>query len=114
MRVPAMTRFLATPSVTALLACASPAWAQWNALSPSGPKDPAATGANNPAGQLAVVDQAFVEKAARSGTAEVELGKPAAGKASDQDVKEMTQLIVREHEQANQELMTLVHAEGAE
>ena len=103
---------LATASVMALLACAAPAWAQSNELSASGPIDPAANA--NPAAQLPSADQAFVEEAAKGGMAEVELGRLAQEKASDQEVKDLAQLIVREHEQANQRLKTIAQAKGVE
>jgi putative membrane protein len=103
---------LATASVMALLACAAPAWAQSNELSASGPIDPAANA--NPAAQLPSADQAFVEEAAKGGMAEVELGRLAPEKASDQEVKDLAQLIVREHEQANQQLKTVAQAKGVE
>jgi len=49
-------------------------------------------------------DTAFVEKAARGGLAEVELGQLAVQKASSQEVKEFAQRMVDDHTKANEQL----------
>jgi putative membrane protein len=49
-------------------------------------------------------DTAFVEKAARGGLAEVELGQLAVQKASSQEVKQFAQRMVDDHTKANEQL----------
>ncbi len=49
----------------------------------------------------------FMATAARSGMAEVEMGKLAAQKATDPEVKKFGQMMVTEHTAANNELKTL-------
>lgn len=58
--------------------------------------------------QRAITDQAFVQKAVVGGLAEVQLGKMAAEHAASPDVQQFGQRMITDHEQANQELMTLV------
>jgi putative membrane protein len=52
-------------------------------------------------------DQTFVTKAAAGGLAEVELGKLAQEKASNEQVKNFGQKMVTDHTKANDELKTL-------
>src|SRR5439155_13209315 len=52
-------------------------------------------------------DQTFVMDAAQGGMAEVELGKLAADKASNDDVKKFGQRMADDHGKANDELKTL-------
>ncbi len=49
----------------------------------------------------------FMEDAAQGGMAEVELGKLAAQKAKDPEVKKFGQMMVDDHSKANKELMDL-------
>jgi putative membrane protein len=55
---------------------------------------------------------AFVEKAAMSGMAEVELGRLALMKSRDANVREFAQRMVADHTKANQELTTIAAAKG--
>jgi putative membrane protein len=59
------------------------------------------------AGSLAAADKAFVMEAARGGLAEVELGRLAADKAGNADVKQFGQRMVDDHSKANDELKGL-------
>lgn len=59
------------------------------------------------AGSLAAADKAFVMEAARGGMAEVELGRLAADKATNADVKQFGQRMVDDHSKANDELKGL-------
>lgn len=54
----------------------------------------------------------FVERAARDGVAEVELGKLAATKGMHPDVKQFGQRMVDDHSKANNELKSLASAKG--
>lgn len=56
----------------------------------------------------------FVEKAAASGMAEVELGRLALMKSRDDNVREFAQRMVNDHTKANQELATIAKAKGIE
>jgi putative membrane protein len=54
-----------------------------------------------------LADTAFAAKAAIGGMAEVALGKIAAAKASDSQVKEFGNMMVMDHGKANAELMSI-------
>ena len=56
---------------------------------------------------VAVVQDNFWINAAQSGMAEVELGKLAAQKATNAEVKKFAQMMVADHTKANDELKTL-------
>jgi len=64
-----------------------------------------ATGAEG--GKLAAADTKFVHEAAAGGMAEVEMGKLAADKATNPDVKAFGQRMVDDHSKANDELKSL-------
>lgn len=66
----------------------------------------------NPAMNQAMSDADFLRKAAEGGTKEVTLGKLAADKATRADVKTFAQKMVKDHGQANDELMKLAKSEG--
>jgi putative membrane protein len=91
-----MKQIVAT-SVLAL-AIALPAGAQPAARSASSKTAPT---------QKAGSDQTFVMKAARGGMAEVELGKLASDKASNEQVKEFGKKMVDDHGKANDELKSI-------
>jgi putative membrane protein len=56
--------------------------------------------------------QVFVQKAALSGMAEVELGKVALTKSQDSEVRAFAQRMVADHGKANKELETIAKAKG--
>lgn len=58
-------------------------------------------------GSVAASDKAFMMKAAQGGMAEVELGKLAADKAQDADVKAFGQRMVDDHSKANDQLKSI-------
>jgi putative membrane protein len=62
--------------------------------------------------QKAVTDQSFVQKAVVGGLAEVQLGKLATDHAASPDVKQFGQLMVKDHEQANQALTAVAMQKG--
>jgi putative membrane protein len=76
---------------------AAPAFAQTNTTKTTTTKTDS-TKASRPA------DESFVKNEARGGMAEVELGKLAAEKASNANVKAFAQRMVSDHEKANDEL----------
>ena len=57
-------------------------------------------------------DQAFVQKAAEGGLAEVELGKLAQEKGASEQVKSFGQRMVTDHGKANNELKTLAQTKN--
>lgn len=57
-------------------------------------------------------DQHFIKEAADGGMAEVELGQLAADKATNPDVKEFAQRMVKDHSQANDQLKQLAMQKG--
>jgi putative membrane protein len=56
----------------------------------------------------------FVKKAAQDGMTEVELGKVAAAKSSNADVKQFAQRMVQDHGKANNELAGIAKAKNLE
>ena len=95
--------------------CVAAAVSLGNAQTPSGQtggKPSGTQSADKPAdkgqtaakGKTAKADQGFVREAAMSGMAEVELGRLAADKASNADVKKFGQRMVDDHGKANDEL----------
>jgi putative membrane protein len=61
---------------------------------------------------LEEMDQAFVKKAAMGGMMEVNAGQVAQQKGMNDRVKAFGAMMVRDHSQANQELMNLAKAKG--
>lgn len=61
---------------------------------------------------VSLADKKFVEKAAKGGMAEVELGQLATQKASSDDVKKFGQRMVDDHSKANEELKQVAGAKG--
>jgi putative membrane protein len=57
-------------------------------------------------------DRDFMEKAAKAGMEEVEISRVAAARTSNPNVKELAQMIVADHEGANEELATLAAAKN--
>src|SRR4051794_40661247 len=66
----------------------------------------------NQAGSLSSDDREFLTTAAQGGLMEVELGRLAAQKAQNADVKRFGQRMVDDHSKANTELKTLASAKG--
>jgi putative membrane protein len=62
--------------------------------------------------KLSAADAKFVHEAAAGGMAEVSLGKLAAGKATNPDVKQFAQRMVDDHSKANDELKALASQKG--
>jgi len=65
-------------------------------------------------GQLASADQAFIKEAATGGLMEVELGRLAAEKASNAEVKQFAQRMVDDHGKANQQLSTIAQQKSVQ
>ena len=65
------------------------------------------TVANTASSAMTASPDSFMKDAAQSGLAEVELGKLAAQKAKDPEVKKFGQMMVDDHGKANTELKTL-------
>ena len=80
------------------------------------PSQPA-TQPNQPATQpnqtrISALDRQFIIDAAQGGMAEVSLGQMATQRATSDEVKQYAQRMVREHTQANQELLRLATQKG--
>jgi putative membrane protein len=74
-----------------------------------------AMGSNNATAKASSVssgDRKFMEKAAQGGMAEVQLGKLAADKASNDQVKQFGQRMVDDHSKANDQLKQLATSKG--
>ncbi|HEX8246954.1 MAG TPA: DUF4142 domain-containing protein [Pyrinomonadaceae bacterium] len=67
----------------------------------------------NRGGSAAMTDKDFMNEAAVGGMAEVELGRVAASKAQNADVKKFAQTMIADHTKANGELKTLATGKGA-
>jgi putative membrane protein len=63
-------------------------------------------------GTMASDDRKFIMEAAHGGMMEVQLGRMAADKATNADVKQFGQRMVDDHSRANSELMTLASQKG--
>lgn len=61
---------------------------------------------------LAVPDAGFMKKAAQGGMTEVALGRLASRRAANQGVRDFGKQMVRDHSQANHELMGIAAREG--
>lgn len=72
----------------------------------------ATSGDSAKASSLAPADREFVQKAAKGGMAEVELGKLAQQKATGDQVKKFGEHMVQDHGKANEELKTIASAKG--
>jgi putative membrane protein len=57
-------------------------------------------------------DSSFLNKAAKGGMEEVALGKVAAERATNPQVREFAQMMVTDHSSANSELMSLASTKG--
>jgi putative membrane protein len=88
---------------TAALMLAAPGFAQTGTPAT---RDASRTPASTKASATAA-DSSFVMEAAKGGMAEVELGKLAADKASNPDVKKFGQKMADDHAKANDELKTI-------
>jgi len=108
-------------AVSLVMACMTTAYAQTaGSTAPataksatSSTKDSAASPQNDKASttdQLARGDRNFITKAAQGGLAEVELGRIAAQKASDPQVKQFAQRMVDDHGKANDKLKQVASA----
>jgi len=96
--------------LTGLLAL-TPAFAQ-TAGSMSSTKTTAKTTTTTTTTKLSGTDTSFIKSAAQGGMEEVELGKLAAQKASNPDVKNFGQHMVDDHSKANDQLKQLAAQKG--
>jgi putative membrane protein len=67
---------------------------------------------NNSSDKLGWGDKRFVTKAADDGQAEVQVAKLAAERATNPDVKQFAERMVRDHTAVNQELMGIASSKG--
>ena len=113
-----MARWVTALTVAAAVAIA-PAWALAQSSAPAQPatKDkPAATtdrgAAKSDNGKLARGDRKFVTEALQHGMAEVELGKLASEKASNDAVKQFGKRMADDHGKAGEELKKIAQDKG--
>jgi putative membrane protein len=109
-----MTRYVLTaglacaltlPALGAAQSSAPPAKPQTTKPETTKPQPSPRAGAESKAASgLAAADQAFAKEAATGGMAEVDLGKLAASKATNPDVKQFGQRMVDDHGKASDEL----------
>ena len=103
---------IATATLTGLLALA-PAFAQTSTTTTDKKTTHhAATSTGTAASGLSSADRKFITSAAQGGLLEVELGKIAAQKASNADVKTFGQRMVDDHSKANDQLKQLATQKG--
>jgi putative membrane protein len=96
------SRVISIAAVTAIAAAAA------IAIPPS--TQPADTGATTR--PISSADRAFIDQAARGGLSEVTLGRLAAQRAVNPQVKQLGQMMVDDHSQANSELLSLAMDRG--
>jgi len=65
-------------------------------------------------GAVSEADRKFIQEAAAGGLMEVELGKVALQKSSNDQVREMAQHIIDDHTKANERLQALAQAKGVD
>jgi putative membrane protein len=65
-------------------------------------------------GSVSAAARSFMAKAAQDGMTEVEAGKIAAHKAQSADVRQFAQEMVKDHSQANDELMRVAQQKGVQ
>jgi putative membrane protein len=99
----------AMAALTGLLAL-TPAFAQTSGSMSSTSKK--ATKTTTTTSKLSGTDTSFIKSAAQGGMEEVELGKLAAEKASNPDVKSFGQRMVDDHSKANDQLKQLAAQKG--
>src|SRR5579864_3651439 len=79
--------------------------AQENKTSTPEDKNPNGTAmSSKESARISMADKTFIKKAAEGGLAEVELGKLATEKASNEEVKKFGQRMVDDHSKANDQL----------
>src|SRR5580700_4576930 len=76
------------------------------------PADSSNSDTHNPKTVLSAADKKFVREAAQGGLAEVELGKLATEKASNDEVKKFGQHMVDDHTKAGDELKEVASSKG--
>ncbi len=96
----------------ALACCGALATASAQTAMPMPSMSPAASAANGPNGPVPSADKAFMHKAAIGGMAEVEMGKLAEHKASNDQVKQFGARMVQDHGKANGELKQIASGKG--
>ena len=92
--------------LTGGMSAAAPAQTSSSSMS----KSASAKGQTSP--KVDVEDTHFMKKAAEGNTAEMELGKLAEEKASNQQVKQFGQQMVNDHSKANEELQKIAESKG--
>lgn len=103
------TRALMSVITAVMLAAPAAGWAQ---QAPAKPAPPGGTKAPAADKGLAASDRKFLVEAAQGGVAEVEMGKLAADRASNDAVKQFGQRMAADHAKANEELKGLAQQKG--
>lgn len=109
-----LTRFALICAIAALPALA---FGQAGTMSPNSSNDMGQQSnmANAPANtQLSPMDRAFIRDAAQGNKAEVMLGKLAAEKSSNPEVKKFADRMIRDHSKAEEQLEQLADNEGVQ
>jgi putative membrane protein len=81
---------------------------------PTEPRPGPAADPKDAGNKMSGPDRRFIRDAAAGGMAEVELGKLAQQKATNDQVKQFAQRMIDDHGKANQQLMQLAQAKGVE
>ncbi|HET7537265.1 MAG TPA: DUF4142 domain-containing protein [Candidatus Didemnitutus sp.] len=102
-------------AIAALLAGSTIMMAQTTPRTPP-PSDPSSPTTTTPraSGELKHSDKSFIEKVAKGGQKEVQLAQIAAERATNPQVKEYAQMLVTDHQQMNNEVMTLAANKGVQ
>jgi putative membrane protein len=106
-----MSGWISTAILTTAIALA-PAWAQAQSTTTAPADKPKAERAAEDKGKLAASDRKFVMEALKGGMAEVELGKLASEKGSNDAVKQFGKRMADDHGKAGDELKKIAQEKG--
>jgi putative membrane protein len=98
-------RTVALVGAIVLAACAGPG-------SQHGGAPATSSASSSSASRLSALDGEFVMRAAQSGMAEVEASRMAVTRASSPEVRDFAQTMIRDHTDANEQLMRIASSKG--
>ena len=95
-----------------MIACAAPAHSQSTGAAPSTRATATGDAKSKDSGKLSRDDHKFMETVARDNLMEVQAGKLAQTRASDDRVKKLGQMMEQDHGKANKELQKIASDKG--
>ncbi|MEA2599814.1 MAG: putative rane protein [Acidobacteriota bacterium] len=107
-----MSKSLITAATLTGLLALAPAFAQTATTGTSSSKTTTSSATTSNSSGLSSSDRKFIKDAAEGGMMEVELGRIAASKGTDPDVKTFGQRMVDDHSKANDQLKQVASSKG--